>query len=117
VALDELLARADVIWLHLVLSEETRGFLGPAQIARIKPGAVLVNTARRAGRRRHVDRSATQRPHPPCRSGRLSQRAARARSRVGGDGKRHARTLEASMTLLRRGIDIVKGITEGRDPS
>jgi D-3-phosphoglycerate dehydrogenase / 2-oxoglutarate reductase len=37
-----------VISLHLVLNDDTRGFLGPAQIARIKPGAVLINTARGA---------------------------------------------------------------------
>ena len=48
VALDELLARADVITLHLALNDATRGFLGPAQIARTKPGVILVNTARAA---------------------------------------------------------------------
>src|SRR6185437_14124521 len=48
VALDELLARADVISLHLALNDQTHGLLGPTQIARIKPGAILVNTARGA---------------------------------------------------------------------
>jgi D-3-phosphoglycerate dehydrogenase / 2-oxoglutarate reductase len=46
VALDELLTRADVISLHLALNDDTRGFLGPARIARMKPGVVLINTAR-----------------------------------------------------------------------
>ena len=35
VALDELLARSDVITLHLALNDETRGFLGAAQVTRI----------------------------------------------------------------------------------
>ena len=46
VALDELLARADVISMNLTLSDETRGFLGAAQFARMKPGVIFVNTAR-----------------------------------------------------------------------
>src|ERR1700761_9277014 len=46
VALDDLLARSDVISMNLTLSDETRGFLGPAQFARMKPGVIFVNTAR-----------------------------------------------------------------------
>ncbi len=42
----ELLARADAVSLHLVLSERTRGILGAADLAKMKPGAVLINTAR-----------------------------------------------------------------------
>jgi phosphoglycerate dehydrogenase-like enzyme len=41
-----LLERADVVSLHLVLSERTRGILGAVDLARLKPGAILVNTAR-----------------------------------------------------------------------
>jgi phosphoglycerate dehydrogenase-like enzyme len=41
-----LLARADVVCLHLVLSERTRGILGATDLAAMKPGALLVNTAR-----------------------------------------------------------------------
>ena len=40
VPLDELLARSDVISMNLTLSDETRGFLGAAQFARMKPGVI-----------------------------------------------------------------------------
>ena len=43
---DELFAGADVVSLHLVLSDRTRGIVGGADLGRMKPGAILVNTAR-----------------------------------------------------------------------
>lgn len=42
----ELFATADVVSLHLVLSPRSRGIVGAAEIAALKPGAILVNTAR-----------------------------------------------------------------------
>lgn len=44
--LDDLLERADVVSLHLALNDETRGVLDRARIERMKPGAILLNTAR-----------------------------------------------------------------------
>ncbi len=37
---------SDVLTIHLVLSERTRGLVGPADLVRMKPTAVLVNTSR-----------------------------------------------------------------------
>lgn len=48
VPLDDLLARSQVVSLHLLLNDETRGFLSAARIAKMQPGALLVNTARAA---------------------------------------------------------------------
>jgi phosphoglycerate dehydrogenase-like enzyme len=43
---DELLARADVVTIHLVLSDRTRGLLGARELALLRPPAYLVNTSR-----------------------------------------------------------------------
>ena len=48
VELDALLAQSEVISLHLLLNDETRGFLSAKRIAAMKPGVILVNTARGA---------------------------------------------------------------------
>jgi phosphoglycerate dehydrogenase-like enzyme len=43
---DELLSGSDVISIHLVLSERTRGLFGAPELGAMKPGAVLINTSR-----------------------------------------------------------------------
>jgi D-3-phosphoglycerate dehydrogenase / 2-oxoglutarate reductase len=48
VSLDALLAQSDVVSLHLLLNDETRGFLARERINAMKPGVLLVNTARAA---------------------------------------------------------------------
>lgn len=48
VALGHLMRAADVVSIHLLLNEGTRGFIGKDQLAHMKPGAILVNTARGA---------------------------------------------------------------------
>jgi D-3-phosphoglycerate dehydrogenase len=48
VDLDTLLAQSHVVSLHLLLNDETRGFLNRERIAAMKPGVILVNTARGA---------------------------------------------------------------------
>jgi len=46
VSKEELLRRADIVSLHLVLSERTRGLIGADELSLMKPGARLVNTSR-----------------------------------------------------------------------
>jgi phosphoglycerate dehydrogenase-like enzyme len=46
VSRDALFARSDIVSIHLVLSGETRGMVDAAALARMRPGAVLVNTSR-----------------------------------------------------------------------
>ena len=46
VALDELLARSDVVSLHCPLTPQTQHLIDDASLARMKPGAMLVNTSR-----------------------------------------------------------------------
>jgi D-3-phosphoglycerate dehydrogenase len=48
VALEKLLADSHVVSLHLLLSDETRGFLNAARIAAMRPGVIFINTARGA---------------------------------------------------------------------
>jgi len=121
VELDELLARADVISLHLSLNDETRGVIDGRRIAQIKRGAILINTARGA----LVDETALI---EALRSGQIAQAGLDVfhaeplvrdhplaqMENVTISSHAAFRTLEASMTLMRRAIDIVRGIIGAR---
>ncbi|HVV41795.1 MAG TPA: NAD(P)-dependent oxidoreductase [Nitrobacter sp.] len=48
VALEQLLADSHVVSLHLLLNDDTRGFLTAARIAAMRPGVIFINTARGA---------------------------------------------------------------------
>ena len=43
---EALFSRADVVSIHLVLGERTRGIVGEPELSRMKPGAILINTSR-----------------------------------------------------------------------
>jgi D-3-phosphoglycerate dehydrogenase len=117
VSIDELLVRADVVSLHLVLGDETRNFLSAERIAKLKPGCLLVNTARGAlvdehamlaalagGQIRHaaLDVFHAEPLNPGHPLTRLANVTLSAHSAF--------RTHEASETLLRRAIDIVRAL-------
>lgn len=45
-SLDQLLTSSDILTLHVPLTSETRGMIGAAEIAKVPPGAILLNAAR-----------------------------------------------------------------------
>jgi D-3-phosphoglycerate dehydrogenase len=118
VDIDTLLAGSDVVSMNLVLNDDTRGFLSKERIARMKPGAILVNTARgalvdeeamiAALRKGHIRHAGLDVFHPePLKADHPLVKL----PNVTLTSHAAFRTLEASMTLLRRAIDIVKKIT------
>lgn len=113
VPLERLLAESHVVSLHLLLNDGTRGFLGAERIRAMRPGAILVNTARgavvdeaalvaalRDGHLRHAaldvfDEEPLPFPHVLSGLGNVTLSAHSA-----------FRTPEASDTLIRRALDI-----------
>ncbi|HUD59596.1 MAG TPA: NAD(P)-dependent oxidoreductase [Acetobacteraceae bacterium] len=120
VDLDTLLAESDVLSVHLLLTDETRGFLGADRLAKLRPGAVLVNTARgaiveeaamiaalRSGRLHHaaLDVFASEPMAPGHELATLPNVTLSAHSAF--------RTPEASENLIRRALDIGKRLATG----
>lgn len=119
VDLDTLLAESHVVSLHLLLDDTTRGFLSAGRLARLRPGAILVNTARgalldeaallaglRAGRIGHAALDVfVEEPlpagHPFTGLPNVTLTAHSA-----------FRTPEASETLLRRALDIARALPD-----
>lgn len=118
VDIDTLLARADVVSMNLTLGDETRGFLSAERIARMKKGAIYVNTARGALADEAALITALQSGHirhaglDVFHNEPLSPDHALAKiENVTLSAHAAFRTPEASETLLRRAIDIVKAIS------
>ena len=117
VRLDRLLSESHVLSVHLLLTDETRGFLDAARLAQLRPGAILINTARGAV----VDEAAMV---AALRSGALAHAALDVfdheplppgHALVGLENvtlSAHSAfmTPEASETLLRRALDIACGV-------
>jgi len=106
--------------VHLLLTDETRGFLDAARLARLRPGAILVNTARGA----LVDEAAMI---AALESGAIGHAALdvfdieplppghklATLPNVTLSAHSAFRTPEASDTLLRRAQDIAKSLATG----
>ena len=105
--------------IHLLLNDETRGFLSAKRLAQLRPGAILVNTARGA----LVDETAMI---DGLRSGRIAHAALdvfdieplppghelTTLPNVTLSAHSAFRTPEASDTLIRRALDIAKSVAQ-----
>jgi D-3-phosphoglycerate dehydrogenase / 2-oxoglutarate reductase len=111
--LEALLARADVVSLHLALNDGTRQFLDRGRLERMKEGAILVNTARAglldeaaladlltAGRIGHYATDVYAAEPPPA------SEPLRRLERVTLTAHAAYNTPEAAMTMYRRAIDL-----------
>ncbi len=118
VDLDTLLAESQVLSVHLLLNDETRGFLSAERIARLRPGVILVNTARgavidepamiaalRSAHIRHAALDVFVTEPLPAESPFIGL------DNVTLTAHSAFRTPEASETLLRRALDIARRVT------
>jgi D-3-phosphoglycerate dehydrogenase len=117
VELDVLLAQSHVLSIHLLLNDDTRGFLSAERIALLRPGMLLVNTARGAV----VDEAAMI---AALNSGQIGHAALdvfdseplpvdhvlRTMENVTLSAHSAFKTPEASETLLRRALDIARRV-------
>ena len=115
--LDTVLAQSHVLSLHLLLNDETRGFLNAERIAKMRPGSILVNTARAAV----VDEAAMI---AALRSGHIAHAGLdvfgveplppgdvlTTLANVTLSAHSAFRTPEASETLIRRALDIARSV-------
>jgi D-3-phosphoglycerate dehydrogenase / 2-oxoglutarate reductase len=112
-AIEALLGRADVVSLHLALNDGTRHFLDRGRLEMMKPGAILVNTARagvvdeaalaellRTGRIGHYATDVYSEEPPPA------SEPLRRLERVTLTAHAAYNTPEAAMTMYRRAIDL-----------
>ena len=112
--LDDVLARSDILCLTLALNEDTRGFLDAGRLARTKPGVIFVNTARAdlvdnaalarllaSGHIRHAALDVFS-PEPPAPDDPLLSLPNVTLTAHAG-----FMTPEATMTMLRRALDLV----------
>jgi D-3-phosphoglycerate dehydrogenase len=117
--LDTVLAESDVVSVHLLLTDETRNFLNAERIAKIRPGALLVNTARAAivdeaamiealqsGRLRHAALDVFNTEPLPA------DHALTKLENVTLSAHSAFRTPEASDKLLRMALDIARTLKE-----
>jgi D-3-phosphoglycerate dehydrogenase / 2-oxoglutarate reductase len=118
-SLDDVLARADILSMHLTLGDETRDFLGAERLSRTKKGVILVNTARgavidetalidalRSGQIRHAALDVFHDEPLPA-NHKLAKLANVTLTAHAGFS-----TPDSLMTLLRRAIDLARGVTE-----
>jgi D-3-phosphoglycerate dehydrogenase len=119
VPLERLLAESHVVSLHLLLTDETRGFIDAGRLSQMRPGAILVNTARgavvneaalldalRAGAIGHAALDVFD--HEPLPAG----HAFTTLNNVTLSAHSAFRTPEASETLVRRALDIACGLAK-----
>jgi D-3-phosphoglycerate dehydrogenase len=119
----DLLAVSDVVTIHVPLTDETRALVGPAELAALKPGASIVNTARGgvvdedalaaaigAGRVRSAALDVFAEEPPPADSPLLSSDAVLCTPHMAGS------TVDAVRRMGACAVEAVIDVVEGRRP-